>query len=147
MTGTGLDEQRYGFLGGKPAALFDERFQVRARDVFHDDEKLSLIQPEVMDGDNIWVRQVGGSFGFLAEAIQEGRVTRVVLAQDFNGHRTLQHGITGAINNGHAAFSQLFKDKIAVIEQAGFFHRMPAGIITRHFCGPFHRHATFLHQP
>ncbi len=35
---TGLDEQRQGLFRAEPAALLDQRFQVRARDVFHDQE-------------------------------------------------------------------------------------------------------------
>ena len=126
--GAGLDEQWYGFLGCKPAALFDERFQVRARDVFHDDEKLPVIQPKVMDGDNVWVGQVGGCFGFLAEALQKRRVARITLAHYLHSHRTLQHGIAGAINYGHAPFSKLFKNQITVVEQARFIHSCLAGL-------------------
>ncbi len=57
---------------GIAAALAQESLQVLARDVFHDDEELALVQPEIMDGDNVGMGKVGRGARLLAKTLLEG---------------------------------------------------------------------------
>jgi len=118
-SGTGLDEEGDGFFNGEAATLFNNGFEVGAGDMFHDDEQASGVVAEVVDGDDVGVGEVGGSFGFLAETFAEGRVTGEGFSENLNRHSAFKHEVVCFIDDGHAAFADAFFEGIAVIEQGG----------------------------
>jgi len=71
---TSLDHQFQRLADAKTLFLLDEGFQVGTGHVFHHDKKVLLIETEVVHGDNVWMGEVCGCLGFLAETFAEGNV-------------------------------------------------------------------------
>ena len=56
------------------ATLHKEVFKVGPRHLFHDNEKAFVVESKIMDGDDLWVGQIGRRFGFQVEAVAKGLV-------------------------------------------------------------------------
>lgn len=87
--------------------------------MFHDDEEPPSIVPKVMYGDNVGVGEVGGGFGFLAEAFAKGRVFGKSFPQNFDGNGAFQHEVAGFVDNSHSAFADTLLEGVAVVEKGG----------------------------
>ena len=120
--GTGLHDQRNGFLIGIATALAQERLQVLARNVFHDNEELALVETKIMYGDDVGVGKICSSTRLLAEALLEGFILRIMLVQQLYRHIAFQHQITRPEDIRHAAMAQTLQELITIIEDDPFLH-------------------------
>src|SRR4030067_1161716 len=79
---TCLDNQRKSFIHTQASTALQNRFEVCAWDIFHDNENLFIIKPEVMDRDNIRMGEGGGSLGFLPEPFTGRWIVLAIFAKE-----------------------------------------------------------------
>ena len=77
-------------------------------DVLHDDVAVARVLAEVVDADDVGMREAGGGARLVAEAREEGLVAGQVAAQDLDRHRAAEQRVFGAIDGRHAAFAQRY---------------------------------------
>ena len=89
------------------------RRQILAREVLHGEVGLSVVLAEVMDRDDVLVRELAGGAGLAEEPF-------AALGVLFDGRRDhldrddpLQEGILGPIHHSHATLAELFEEVIA----------------------------------
>ncbi len=98
-----------GDLGGDPAgaggvqgAAFQKRGQRVARHHLHHQVGQSVRkQTEVLDVHDVGMAQLGGELGFAKETLEA--LAAAVLAHHLDGQRRAQDGVTGRIDDAHAA--------------------------------------------
>jgi hypothetical protein len=83
---------------------------------------LLVIEAKIMDCDDIRMGEVSCGFGFLPEALAEGRVLRKIFAQQLDRYGALEHQIASTIYLCHAARADASFNLIAVIQQARTAH-------------------------
>ena len=106
---TGLHHQRDGFVDGVSSALAQDGLEVLAGDVFHNDVKLIVIKAEIMDGDNVGVREVSRGARFCFEAFLKVIVVRIFFMQDLDRNRTFEHQVACKKHIRHAACADAFE--------------------------------------
>ena len=78
----------------------------------HDNELLTFVLVNVVDGADIGVVQGGGGSGFTPEALQGLRVAGKLLGQELEGDHTAQAHILGLVDHPHAAAAELFQNPV-----------------------------------
>src|SRR5687768_11790528 len=86
-----LHHQRDCFLHRISPALAKKGFQILAGDVLHYKEEQTLIESKVMDRDDVGMRKICRSARLLAEALLKRIIVGIILVQDLDRHRSLQH--------------------------------------------------------
>src|SRR5271167_3414479 len=71
------------------------KLQCSAVQVFHHDEYLSVILPNVINRTNVWVVQGGSGFGLTPKTFQRLTVLGQILRQEFQGDKTVEPSILG----------------------------------------------------
>ena len=117
----GLANDVAGQRHGQRAGLFDHALQRDTRHVFHGQEVGLAVLVEFIDGDDIGVGQPGRGLGFAAKAADHLGVGLPFRADDLEGDVPVGGQMTGAVDNAHAAATELFFDAITLDDgQAGF---------------------------
>ena len=119
---TSLYYQGNRLLHGIPPALTEDGLQILARNVLHYNEELTMVEPKIMDRDNVGMREVCGSARLLAKTLLEGIIVGIVLVQHLDRHRPFQHQVTGAEHVRHAARAEAFEQLVTIVKQHSFVH-------------------------
>ncbi len=59
--------------------------------MLHHDEELTVIESKIVDGDDIGMREVRRGARLLAKALLEAGVVGIILMQDLDRDRSLEH--------------------------------------------------------
>ena len=116
-------------LVGVEADLMDDLGEVCALDEFHDEEEMPLRGlPELMDGDDVRVVELGHGAGLAAEAVHEGGVHADLQREELDGDEAVERDLPGLEDRAHAAAPEHGEHFVAR-EKAGHFRdrrRLPA---------------------
>jgi hypothetical protein len=98
---TGLD----GFSG-------DAMLQGDPVQKFHDDEWLTILLPDFMDGADIGMVQCGSGLRFALETGECLGVFGYFVGQKFQGYEAVKLDVLGLVHNAHPATAQLFNNAV-----------------------------------
>jgi hypothetical protein len=87
--------------------------QVLASQQLHGEIGLPLVLAEIMDGDDVAVRQLTGRTGLAKEPFTELGVAFDGGADDFQGDFTFEQRVLGAIDDTHSSLPDFFEDLVA----------------------------------
>ena len=107
-----------GFALVDGATFLDGGFKVGAAQEFHDDVVRLIVEAPVVDAHDVGALQLGRRGSFLAEALGERGVGRILGEHGFNGNRTPQYVVLCAVYLGHAAKAHSLGYLVAVIERS-----------------------------
>ena len=125
----GLLDDIDGLFSGQLLALMDEGAKVDAFDVLHGDELHAVGFAEVVDADDVAVRDLGGEDELLLEALNDGGVAGVFAADGLERNDAIQLDVARLVDGSHAALAEQREDFIALAEDvAGLEH----GLATEH---------------
>ena len=110
--------QRPGHLAHHPQALAQGQARARileafARDELHGDVMVALVDPGVVDGDDVGVGQAADDAGLAQETLGEGGVGGKLGGQHLERHLAPHAFLDGEIDHGHAAPPQHVDDPVA----------------------------------
>ena len=100
------------------AVSAQERGQVLAIDIVHDDVGARRIHPEVMHGHHVRAAERGHGARLKFKPGHEVRVTAVLGSEQLDGNIASKLSVGGAIDRGHAALAQQFDQAISPAEDA-----------------------------
>ncbi len=86
--------------------------QVLTFEVFHGEERLPLVVPEIVDGDDVLVGELAGGAGFAKETLADF-LTRFEVGDELDGDHALEQRVEGAVDDTHAALTELFDELVA----------------------------------
>ena len=90
-------------LPDRQGAVFQPRAKRLALEQLHDGVRSAFVLPEVVDGEDVGMRQRGDGAGLAFEARARGLVRGEARRQDLDSHGASELGIGGAIDFTHAA--------------------------------------------
>jgi len=90
-------------LGQRKGLSSEQSPQALALHELHDDVDLSVGLPNLVDGGDVGMSQLGGQPGLAEETVAGLGTCQEVAGQDFDGHRSPQHLVMGPIDHAHAA--------------------------------------------
>src|SRR5438094_2210421 len=93
-------------------AAKEQLFECLPFQVLHNNEGPSVIFANFVDGADIWMVQRRCSAGFTAEALEGLRILCDGIGQKFQGYKTAELSIFGAIYHTHASAAQLVQDSV-----------------------------------
>jgi hypothetical protein len=82
------------------------------------DDEVARSGAGVEDGDDVGVRQLRAKLRFTAKAPPERRVTGMALADDLDGHVTLELFVARAVDGRHAARAEALDQPVAAADEA-----------------------------
>ena len=86
--------------------------QRRALQIFHHDERTSIVLADFVDGADVGMIQRGSRARFAAEAFERLRILGHFIGQKLQSDETAQPGVFGLVNYAHAAAAEFFNDAI-----------------------------------
>ena len=101
-------QQRFSFQRTPRDAVL----QRRAVQKLHDDERLPILLPDLMDGADIGVIQCGSSLSFSLEASQHLGVFGYFFEQKLQRDKSVEGYVLSLVDNAHAATAQLLSDAV-----------------------------------
>jgi hypothetical protein len=101
----------------------DDGAQVGALDVLHGDELHAIGFAQVVDADDVAVRDLRGEDELLLEAVDDGRVAGVLAADGLESDYTVKLDVTGLVDGSHAAFAKECEDFVALAEDISRFEK------------------------
>ena len=112
---------RDGFRDAPLAA--QHRRQRFTLDQFHDDEVRIAFVTEIVDVDDVGMREPGGGLRFIRKALDEIVVGRKLVAQHLDRNATAQQQVGAAVHDRHPAGTQAGIDAVAAVEDVFEFQR------------------------
>mgnify|MGYP000647625423 CR=1 FL=1 len=106
-------------------ALADTVLEGAARHVFHDDVVVAICHADIVDVDDIRMREACCRLGLTLEFIDEFLVLLEFLMQDLDGHRPVEQAIPCLVDIGHAASADQLFEFIALIQDTLYHIRSP----------------------
>ncbi len=106
------------FFRGELSFLGKNRAQVLTFDELHGDELHAFGFAEVVDADDVPVRDLSRQDQFLFEARQNCRIAREVWPYDLQAQCTVDFQIVRLVDRAHAAHAQQFLDLVAAAQHA-----------------------------
>ena len=106
-----LDCPLQGFFDGK-WFFRDAVLQRGAFQQLHDDEGLTILLPDLMNGCDIRMIQGGGGARFAAEPFQRLRVFGKFFRQELQRHAAAKLGVLGLVDHPHSATAELLDDHV-----------------------------------
>ena len=103
-------------VGWQLLSLMDEGAKVVAFDELHRDELHAVGITEVVDADDIAVRDLRGEDQLLLEALDYGGVAGEFAADGLEGDDAVQFEVTGLVDGSHATLAEKGEDFIALAE-------------------------------
>ena len=104
----------------QPSLALQDRGEVRSLDVRHRDVQDVVDVTEIVDADNVGVRDLAREQQLAFEALFEGSgrllVQRGVGPHDLDGHGDLEHLVPGLVHRAHAAGAEQADDVVARAE-------------------------------
>ena len=101
-------------LGHAEPARRDDALERSSFGVLHDDEVDAAIRTDVVDGDDVGVVECARSLRFREEAPFPVRIDDSVLGKDLDGHRAIEVGVEGPVNDPHPTLAELRFDPVAI---------------------------------
>ena len=95
--------------------LFHPLAQRLAVDVLHRDEDLAVVRADVVDDDDVGMRQPGHRLCFAKQASFTGRAIFVAM-QELECDSPVELRIVGAVDHAHAAAAELLEDHVPTDE-------------------------------
>jgi hypothetical protein len=80
--------------------------------IFHGEVRLALVLAQVVDGHDVFVRQVPGGASLSEEALPQLRIELLRSQYELERHDPLEDGVERAVDDAHAALSELFLELI-----------------------------------
>ena len=87
--------------------------QILAAQELHREERLSLVLAEIVDGDDVPVRELAGGARFAEEALAQLGVVLDGGRDDLQGDFALEQRVVGLIDNAHPTLTDFLDDPIA----------------------------------
>src|ERR1019366_2942551 len=78
----------------------------------HDEERMAVLLPDLMDRADIGMVEGGSSAGFAAETFQCLWVLRYIVREKFKGDKSTKRDVLGLIDHSHAAATELAGDLV-----------------------------------
>src|SRR5215470_226149 len=103
----------HGLFGRKLLAPMNQRAQVMALDVFHGDELHAITFAEVVDADNVSMRNALREPQFLLEALDDGPMPGEVRANYFESDEAIEFQIASLVDGPHAALPERLQNLVA----------------------------------
>ena len=97
-------------------ALGEQLAQSASRDQLHDQEDHVAVRAEVVDADEVGVRQLRHRAGLAAEAVAEDGVVDVAVVHHLHGDRARETHVHAAVDGGHAAARDGVVDAVPPLE-------------------------------
>ena len=130
QAGSDLPDDRHHLRDRQLRRVAQNGRQVGAFDVRHRDVLDAVDLSEVVDADDVLVRDLPGQQQFLLEAtldvLRRFRVVRSLRANDLQRHGDVQFGVPGLIHGAHPADAQLPENRVARSELFGNLQRAEA---------------------
>ena len=86
--------------------------QAPARDVFHGEEVLAVLETDLVNGDQVWMLQTGKGRGLIMEALHKFRSGMRSEQQQFYRDDPLQADLSGPENDPHSSAGDFFQQLI-----------------------------------
>src|SRR5262245_38842339 len=106
-------------IDGQAAALTNERSEIQAIDVLHDEKVRTLDFVGVVGGDDIGMAETGGRFDLALKPLQGPRQSDDLRRKHFERHQALHPRVLGLEHPSHTALAELIKD--AIVSQHKIF--------------------------
>ena len=97
--------------------LGDVLLQRLARHILHDDVIRVAVMPDVVNPDNVRMRQFPRRLRFMPETHDKFPILRKLAVQHFRRHHAIEHRISRFIHIGHPARADFFQELIAIVQQ------------------------------
>ena len=105
--GAGLMEVMNRAVGRENAILADELVEAHAREQFHSIVKGAVVAlAVVVDGDDVPVGEGGGGADLAFKSCEDGLVTRLVGADEFDSAGAFEKSVLSLVDFAHSAFSE-----------------------------------------
>ena len=125
--------ERFRDLAGHAQGLADREVPLladivlegAARHVFHDDVVVAICHADIVDVDDIRMREACCRLGLTLEFIDEFLVLLELFMQDLDGHRPIEKAILCLVDIGHAASADQLFEFIALIQDTLYHIRSP----------------------
>ena len=117
-----------GLGRGQGSVAPQDRRQVLAVHVLHDDERAARVLAVVVDRDDVGVAQRGGVLGLLAKARTEIGVPQVLGSQELDGDLATELGVQRSIDGRHAALPERRDHIIATAQDRPDLCHVPSGL-------------------
>ena len=101
---------------GQGALPPDEILQRLALDVFHHDVVTVAVVTDIVDLDDIGVREPRRAAGLVGQARDVGGIGGELGMQDLDGHAASQAQVLGQVNAGHAAGAEGAQQAVAPVQ-------------------------------
>src|SRR5262249_45048909 len=111
-----LDHGLDGFAWRKRLTLFDYGAQVTALNVLHGDELHTVGFAEIVNTDNVAVRDLMGKDQLLLEAIDDRGVPGKIRTDDLQCNNAIHFAVARFVNRAHTAAAESFEDFVALSE-------------------------------
>src|SRR5437899_8124513 len=99
--------RRTSVSSGRPAMLQRQPVQK-----LHDEERMTVLLPDLMDRTDIGMVQGGSSTGLAAKTFQCLWLLCHIVGQEFESNKATKVGVLGLINDPHTAAAQLLYDPV-----------------------------------
>ena len=116
-------------LEAREGALREQLPQVLALEQLHGHVGHALLLPEVVDGDDVRVVELGGGLGLALEAVAGALVLAELAGDDLDRDLAAEHRVEGAEDLAHGALAELLHD--LELADLGELHAVPANPTTR----------------
>ena len=111
-----LPEDVHGLRKGQPAFAAHHRREVLAGDVLHGQKLHAAGLAEVIDAEDVLVRDVAGELNLAFESLQDRRVTGKIEADDFQSDVAIELTIAGEVDLPHPTLPELLHDVVPLPE-------------------------------
>ncbi len=120
QAGADLQHDVDAFRGRELALPQQDGAQVLTLDELHGDELDAVGFVQVVDADDVLVRDLAGQHQFLLEARQDGRIAGKVGTNDLQPDDAFHFHVAGFVDCAHAAHAEHLVDLVAAAEDISF---------------------------
>ena len=93
-------------------AALDEVLERLALEQLHDDERLALVLPDLVNRADVGVVERGRRAGLAKEAVERGAVAGGLGRQELQGDGPAEDAVVGPVDDAHAAATELLDDPV-----------------------------------
>ncbi len=115
----GLQHVDHGGFGIKASGFADGRGERLPLDKFHAEKLRGSVLPDVVNLDNVVMRELRRGVGLAREASDENGVLRELGIQDFYGHFPVKRELAGKIDGAHPALPEFLQNLVTAEALAG----------------------------
>jgi hypothetical protein len=90
----------------------EERFEIRAFEILHDDVEEAVLRADFVDGADVGVIERGGGAGFAAKTFKGLRILGGFAGEKFEGDEAAELDVFGFVDDAHASATNAFEDAV-----------------------------------